>query len=751
MGRKDKPIAVENGRLLSVGAQLRRARQAQGISLTAMAERVGYTKGYLSGVENGSIRASQDLVQRYEKQLGLWSGELTTVLQGVFPVESQIQEKERPWNVPYQRNPLFTGRDEIIERIHRRLTGVRKAPRVLALTGLGGIGKTQVAIEYTYHYRTHYQAVFWLKADSSDVLLAEFANIAGCIPLPGYDELDQAIAIDAVKRWLRQTPLCLIIIDSLDNSHDLVTAAKLLSQLGESRIIITTRLQAVGVAAQALELEKMDIRDGAEFLLRRTNTISTDALLSDAPEGIRAQALEISRAMDGLPLALDQAGSYIEETGCKLSHYLSLFATQRVRLLRERGRSFIDHPDSVATTWSLIFNEIRQTSRVAADLLYLCAFLHPDAIYRDIFIEGASTLGASLRPVASDPIALDQTIGELRKYSLVQSNPHTEALTIHRLVQSVIRDTMDQKTQRLWAERTVRAINEVFPRIEVATWIETRAKCRRYFTHAQACAELIEQWRMMFVEAAQLLNKVGKYLEEISEFGSAEQAYLNMLHIDEQIDGIELDQIIKDHNDLAMLYEKQEKYKQAESHYKEALKTRQHEMAVESPSTAMTEVLKNYAGLLVKTERRSEASKLKESAAKNLQKNVRHITINDDNNAIIYSEYWEPRSDQRDPISGDYGGDEHYTDTEGASFQYTFMGVGIAIISDTTSAHGVIDIYIDDSYVQRKDTSRHNEQLPQTIIFHTAKLEAGPHTVKAELVNGAFILDALVIFTYDED
>src|SRR5258708_14125992 len=642
MGRKDKSTGHDRHNP-AIGTQLRHSRQARSISLTEMAKRLGYTKGYLSGVENGTLRVSKELISRYKKELVLGPNEL--VLPPDFPSIDNVSVEEQPWNIPYQRNPLFTGRDEILERLHRRLTGIRKAA-VLAITGLGGIGKTQVALEYGYRYRTSYKGIFWVKADTSEVLTAEFTNIANVLRFPGSGGSDQ-LNIDDVKRWLRETPPCLIIIDSLDHPEDLSAAAKLLSRLGETRIIITTRLQGVGALAQTLELEKMEVGESALFLLGRINVLATDAPPSDVPETLYTEAKAIAIAMDGLPLALDQAGSYIEETGCGLAHYLTLFNRQQARLLRERGKFIIDHPASVATTWSLAFTEIQQANAAAADLLYLCAFLHPDSIPKNLFLEGASVLGPTLRTVAVDPIELDQCIGELRKYSLVQRNPETESLTIHRLLQSVVKDTLDSKTQRLWAERAVRAMDSAFPRIETTTWMEGREKGRKYFAHAQVCIELIKQWVMTFSEATRLLSKFGKYAEEVSAFDIAEQSYLSALKQDEQRERIEVNQIITDFNDLALFYQKQKRYRQAETYYKEAIKIQEKQLESEPLNASMAEIFRNYAAFLREIERESEAIIWKKRAAQHLQKEVRHTTINDDHPAIIYEGPWISKSGEQ--------------------------------------------------------------------------------------------------------
>src|SRR5262249_55152053 len=156
-----------------------------------------------------------------------------------------------------------------------------------------------------------------------------------------------------------------------------------------------------------------------------------------------------------LPLALEQAGAYIEETGCGLSAYLELYQQRRSALLRRQSGVSPDYPHTVASTWSLSFGQVEQESPAAAALLRLCAFLAPDSIPEAILTEGASVLGPVLGPVAADPLLLNETIQVLRRYSLVKRDPEARLLNVHRLVQAVLKDGMDVAAQRQWAERTV--------------------------------------------------------------------------------------------------------------------------------------------------------------------------------------------------------------------------------------------------------------------------------------------------------
>jgi hypothetical protein len=150
-----------------------------------------------------------------------------------------------------------------------------------------------------------------------------------------------------------------------------------------------------------------------------------------------AQRLDIDKLEH--PLAVDQAGAYIEENGANLHRYPELYTKRRAHLLQTRGSLMADHPQSVTTTLSLSFEKVEQASEAARELLNCLAFLHPDAIPDELLEQGASQLGEQLQAVLTDALELESALGELRKYSLARRNPDGSTLTIHRLVQDVLK------------------------------------------------------------------------------------------------------------------------------------------------------------------------------------------------------------------------------------------------------------------------------------------------------------------------
>ncbi len=533
-----------------------------------------------------------------------------------------IQEKRKDlgpvWNIPYQRNPFFTGREDLLEQLHDHFTQAKTIAlaQPLAITGLGGIGKTQVAIEYAYRYRDDYSALLWVRARTQEELLADLVIIANLLNLSEKNVEDQRIPINAVKYWFETHTKWLLICDKAD---DLLMIRDELPIDNRGHILLTTRAQSMSGFAYKVEIETMEPEEGALFLLRRAGIIEPDAILDNASTTDCAIALELVQELDGLPLALDQAGAYIEETRSSLSGYLTLYRQQRTKLLQWRGDNVFEHSAPVATTWSLAFEKIELANPAASELLRFCTFLAPDAIPEEIFTEGADELGPILRSVAADPFALNLAIRELLNYSFVKRDPEAQQICIHRLVQAVLKDDMDEGTQRQWAERTVKAVNSAFPDVEFEVW----PRCQRLLPHARVCAVLIEQWDFAFPAAARLLDQVGYYLKARASYTEAlpllqralairEKALgsdhadtatsLNMLFqssltIKERLLGPDHPDTATGLNSLADLYVDQGAYEHAEPLFQRAIAIREKILGPNHPDTASS--LNSLADLYV--------------------------------------------------------------------------------------------------------------------------------------------------------
>jgi tetratricopeptide (TPR) repeat protein/transcriptional regulator with XRE-family HTH domain len=536
-----------------------------------VATMIGTNDVTVSRWENGTNFPSLYYQQKLCELFGKSAEEL-----GLVPAAeeaSQTREKvpERCptiWNVPIRRNPFFTGREDILERLHTLLHSRPTArTRVQAISGLGGIGKTQTAIEYAYRYRDEYQAVFWVKADTAQTLHADVVALAALLHLPEQGEQNQQRVVTAVKRWLEAHTDWLLI---LDNVEDLALVGDLVTERG-GHVLLTTRSQVTGTYAHRRELAKMEPQEAALFLLRRAKIIRSGDSLEAAYQADQEAVLEVAELFDGLPLALDQAGAYIEETGCSLSDYFDRYRRSRTGLLSRRGGLLTDHPESVSTTFALSFEKVEQASPAGAELLRLCAFLDPDAIPEEMITEGAAELGPILSPLAADPFQLDDVIAELRRTSLLQRDADTKTLSMHRIVQAVLRSRMGEQMQHIWTERALRLVHRAFPAPTFEMW----PRCQRYLPHALTSARVLLQQNILVLEAAQLLQRVGNYLVDRGWIQEAEPLLQRALQIREQLLGPEHLDVAECLHSLGWLYAEQSRYGEAELFFQRVLHIRE--------------------------------------------------------------------------------------------------------------------------------------------------------------------------------
>jgi tetratricopeptide (TPR) repeat protein len=506
------------------------------------------------------------------------------------------------WNVP-ARNPFFTGRAAYLEAIHKALAHEASVAltQPQAISGLGGIGKTQTAIAYAHLHRAHYAAVFWSGADSRDALLSGFAAFANLLNLPQKDEPDLSVVAGAVRRWLETNSGWLMV---LDNVLDLALVREFAPADAGGHLLITTRLRATGEFAESIELKKMEPDEGALFLLRRAKMIPKDqSLLECVSEVDRALARKISTDVDGLPLALDQAGAFVEETPSTLAEYLALYHSQGDELRARRGKLAPSHP-SVTITFALGLARVAEANPAAADLVRACAFLAPDAIPEEIFTQGGREWGKLIAEAAAKPLDWVETIQEAGRFALIHRDVQDKSLCVHRLVQEVVKDGMDATVRCAWAQRVVQALNEVFPHAEFKTW----PQCERLVQHSKMAARLVREFGLNSAAASRLLNASGLYLVDRAQYQEAEPFFRLALAVSEKALGPEHPDTASSLNNLALLYRNQGRYPEAEPLIRRAVAIDEKALGPEHCYTATT--LTNLAALYDKLGRYPEAESL---------------------------------------------------------------------------------------------------------------------------------------------
>lgn len=557
------------------------------------------------------------------------------------------------WMVPYLRNPHFTGRQDLLDHLQRQFarseaeqpTALQHAAltQAQAIKGLGGIGKTQTAIEYAYRARERgrYTHTLWINASSEETVLSSFASLKGWVPdLAPAEESNQRAQIDKTLRWLEQCPDPWLLI--YDNADDITFLPAYLPKEGRGSMLFTTRASAVGALAPALEVDVLSVEDAIQLLLRRAGWAN------DATREEREDASAIAQELGRFPLALDQSGAYLEETGCSFADYLELYQERQHALLARRGKQVTGYPDSVATTWSLAFERIEERSPAAAELLQVCAFVAPDQIPEELLTGGAAFWPTTLQEAVRDRLRFNQMLSTLLAFSLIKRFGRKHQLSIHRLVQVVQQARMTKAEQRQWAKRLVLAVQAVFPSEpeDATSW----QGCERLLPQALACETLIEQQQFQQAEAADLLDRTSTYLRERGLYSQAEPLIRRALGMREHLLGpAHLDVATSLHN-LGKISWRQGNYSDVEPLYQRALRIREQRLGAEHHAVAS--LLNDLALLSIAQGKYAQAEPLYQRALPILERQLgrehSRVADVDGNLALLYT--YQGKYAQAEPL-----------------------------------------------------------------------------------------------------
>ena len=512
------------------------------------------------------------------------------------------QETPMVQNLPFPPNPFFTGRETellLMSQLFERNKRIAIS-QPLSVSGLGGIGKTQLALEYAHQcYPNVYHSILWANAADKASLETSYLSLAHLLKLPEEKEKEVERIVQAVKIWLEKYPRWLLI---LDNADDLELARSYLPTKPRGHILLTTRSQIVGPIATPIQVETLSPEEGLLFLLRRCGLLSPGTEETSIATDIRHAAGELVEMLAGHPLALDQAGAYIEEasdsevraTSAVFTEYRQIYQEQRRTFLKMRGDLGGEHPDSVALTIEISMQKACQRHPKCADVLAFCSLLHPDAIPEELLHQG----------LGLDRLHFHEVLKALRSYSLIKRNAEKQVLSLHRLVQAVIKDGMDEQTLQQWGERVVQAVNETFPKVMFEEW----KKYERYLPHALIGVNALLQEVVPSPQVSHLLTEAGTYLRERGQYADAEPLLVQALALLEQHSGLEHPDTARSLNNLALLYAWQGKYKQAEPLYLRALSILEQHLGPEHPSTA--EVQSDLADLYLRQGKYEHRQKL---------------------------------------------------------------------------------------------------------------------------------------------
>ena len=396
------------------------------------------------------------------------------------------------------RSALLAGREELLADLDTMLTGGGdRGPRIVALCGLGGAGKTSVAVEYAHRHLREVGVVWQFPAEDSTVLAGGFAELAAQLGAQGMAGTQDLVA--SVHAVLAAFPGDWLLV--FDNVPDRAAVERFLPPAGPGRVLVTSR-NPHWPPGQMLDVPVLDLEVAAGFLVTRTGDVNERA------------ARELAEELGGLPLALEQAGAYVEASGGSLAGYLGSFRRRRPEMLARGTPTGYD--STVAATWSLAFAEVEQSAPTAASLLRLLAFCAPEPVPLQLLLQPrpgltyrfAGEVAPALVPLLGDELAVADAIAVLRRYSLV-TPAGNGLLLVHRLVQAVTRDQVPADLVTAWQQAAAAVIEGALP--GDPTQRETWPAYALLLPHAQAALPADSDG----------MEQVSTYLGHIGSYGAA--------------------------------------------------------------------------------------------------------------------------------------------------------------------------------------------------------------------------------------
>ena len=327
----------------------------------------------------------------------------------------------RIWRVP-ARNPNFTGRGDDLAALAAALAS-GPTVTVRAIRGLGGVGKTQLATEFAYVHAADYDLVYWITAEEPASIPDQYTALAaqlGLDPVPD----PEGLQIQVHDR-LRSVPGWLLIFDNADGMDDLRPwlPGGLLPPGIPGHVIVTSRRGGFGALGEVMDLDVIGPADALALLRTRVPGLGDDV------------GKELAEELGRLPLALEQAGAYLDRSAIPAQDYLRLLhqrAADLYALGQVSGRT-----DTIATLWDISLERVADENPAAIQLLDLCAYLAPERIPLDLFTSHLGLLPEPLAAAAADELAFNEAIGILVDYSLIKRT--AAGLQIHRLIQGATR------------------------------------------------------------------------------------------------------------------------------------------------------------------------------------------------------------------------------------------------------------------------------------------------------------------------
>ncbi|OLN95527.1 Kinesin light chain 4 [Colletotrichum chlorophyti] len=535
-----------------------------------------------------------------------YAKELLSTIPPLVPrdLEDPGDSQQKPqFLVPFGRNENFVGRDAILTQLLKRIppSTNKDACQRTAIRGLGGIGKTQVAIEAAYRVRDLHPecSVFWVPAMSTVMFENAYRGIGRALSILGIED-NQADVKSLVKAALErdEAGYWLLIVDNADDIELLFNSSKLITHLPSTSsrrgsILLTTRNGQVPARwnrTKAIDLQEMDTKEATKLFCSGLDEFQISDYKSTT---------QLLKHLACLPLAIQQASAYMASNkNVTTSSYLGFCNSSNDKLIRLLSKNFDDQDryeiaqNPVATTWLISFEQISRDNPLAVKYLrFMCYLAEKD-------------IPTALLPPGEDDFDQQEAIGILMAYAFIFQRDAEDRFDVHRLVRLVMRNWLkEQGREEEQATETITWLSSMFP------WPHhgNREAWMAYLPHIQVALE-VRGWSTDNQALSKLLSYTGKSESLLGRFSEVEQMYREALEIREKILGLDDPETLGSIRNLALVLRTQEKYEEAEQLHRRTLKLMKRVLGPDSLDTLSS--MNNLAVVLSSQEKYEEAEQI---------------------------------------------------------------------------------------------------------------------------------------------
>jgi tetratricopeptide (TPR) repeat protein len=520
--------------------------------------------------------------------------------------------------IPFRRNKQFVGRDSQLRELMAKLSPENEDDcQRVAIAGLGGIGKTQIALEIAFRMQEAFTdcSVFWVPAIDITSFEKAYRDIGKILQIPGLDD-DKADVKSLVAAYMGKESMgrWLLVIDNVDDlelfsqkagdgdESGSTTFADYLPFSRKGSILFTTRNRVVAIKQAEVEVAMVDEMDQTDS----QKLLEVSLINKDCSE----QKNNVAKLLDllaYLPLAIKQAAAFMNENQMSIATYLDICVSDNERFVELLSKDFEDKgryktiKNPIALTWLISFRQVLSHDHLAAEYLYFMSCVAQQDILQ------------SLLPEASR-LKQEMALGLLKAYAFITQREGQKSFDIHRLVQIAIRNWLREKNElHIWTGRTLTRMTELFPPFDY----KKREECAKYLPHAEYILDFTQFSPDFGDDLEELLFKVGEYFHKIGKYVKAEQRYRRRFMMMTEMLGAEHPDTLGSMANLGLVLRSLTQYDEAEQIHRKCLKLNMEALGANHRNT-----LRSMNNLAVVLSVRGKHREAEQMHRKNLKLNI---------------------------------------------------------------------------------------------------------------------------------